>query len=105
MDKPPQILYVEVLIGGTAQLPCKIINPQGNALKVIEKAINKISELIDRNCFELKCHFLNSFSILLRDIFTEIIPYVFPLFLLIIHSKCSSLFIRIPKDVLCQQNY
>ena len=30
MDKPPQILYVEVLIGETAQLPCKIINPQGN---------------------------------------------------------------------------
>jgi len=36
MDKPPQILYVEVLIGGTAQLPCKIINPQGNALRVIK---------------------------------------------------------------------
>ena len=30
MDKPPQILYVEVLMGETAQLPCKIINPQGN---------------------------------------------------------------------------
>ena len=42
MDKPPQILYVEVLVGGTAQLPCKIINPQGNALRVIKNYIENI---------------------------------------------------------------
>ena len=31
MDKPVSILQVEAAIGGTAQLPCKIINPQGRS--------------------------------------------------------------------------
>ena len=30
MDKPAPIIEVQVAMGGTAQLPCKIINPQGN---------------------------------------------------------------------------
>ena len=29
MDKPAPIIEVQVAMGGTAQLPCKIINPQG----------------------------------------------------------------------------
>ena len=49
MDKPPQILYVEVLIGGTAQLPCKIINPQGNAFRVIEKTMINILTIFNRS--------------------------------------------------------
>ena len=39
MDKPPPIFYVEVLIGGTAQLPCKIINPQGSVKICIRNSI------------------------------------------------------------------
>ena len=32
MDKPAPIIDVQVGIGGTAKLPCKIINPQGKLL-------------------------------------------------------------------------
>ena len=32
MDKPPPIQHIQVIMGGTAQLPCNVINPQGNNL-------------------------------------------------------------------------
>ena len=32
MDKPPPIQHIQVQMGGTAQLPCNVINPRGNRL-------------------------------------------------------------------------
>ena len=61
MDKPPPIFYVEVLIGGTAQLPCKIINPQGT----IELCIMNNKQMhLDRLHYIILCNYRFSFFLI-----------------------------------------